>query len=126
GVDGTIQYRVIVKGQDRPLNPIIRDEVYRIGREAVVNACRHAAAGRIEIEFEYGFGGLRMLVRDNGRGIDPKVAQSGRDGHWGLSGMQERAERIGAKFSLKSRVGGGTEVDLAVPARVAFPQEKES
>jgi signal transduction histidine kinase len=125
-LDGKVEYRVVVEGRDRPLNPIIRDEVYRIGREAVVNACRHAGAARIEIEIEYGSTELRMLVRDDGRGIDPHVVQSGRDGHWGLAGMRERAERIGARFALWSNMGAGTEVDLTVPARVAFAREEKS
>src|SRR5262249_1272429 len=63
---------------------------------------------------------LRILVRDDGCGIAPQVALSGRDGHWGLTGMRERAERIGARLKLRSRVSNGTEVELSVPSYVAF------
>ena len=82
----------------QPLHPLIRDEVYRIGREALVNAFRHSGAAEIEVEVEYAVSHLRVRVRDDGRGIDDEVLRSGREGHWGLSGMRERAERIGARF----------------------------
>jgi ligand-binding sensor domain-containing protein/signal transduction histidine kinase len=116
----SIDFRVIVEGQPRPLHPIIRDEVYRIGREALANAFRHSRATGIEVEVEYGDSQLRILVRDNGCGIDEEVLRSGRDGHWGLSGIRERAERIGAKIKVWSRPAGGTEVELSVPGYVAF------
>jgi len=120
-----VNYRVIVDGRERPLNPVIRDEVYRIGHEAVINAFRHAEAKNIELQLEYASRGLRLLVRDDGRGIDEAVLQRGREGHWGLSGMRERAGRIGARFSVWSRGGAGTEIELSVPARVAFAREKK-
>jgi signal transduction histidine kinase/ligand-binding sensor domain-containing protein len=115
-----IDFRVIVEGQARPLHPVIRDEVYRVGREALANAFRHSRASGIEVELEYGDSQLRVLVRDNGCGIDPDVLRSGRDGHWGLSGMRERADRIGARLRVRSRAAGGTEVELSVPGHVAF------
>ncbi|HEX6623696.1 MAG TPA: ATP-binding protein, partial [Pyrinomonadaceae bacterium] len=99
---------------------VIRDEVYRIGREALVNAFRHAEAGGVEVEVEYAPKHLRVLVRDDGRGIDAEVLRSGRDGHWGLSGMRERAERIGARLKVRSRAASGTEVELNVPGHVAY------
>jgi ligand-binding sensor domain-containing protein len=124
GTTGPAAYRVVVEGRDRPLNPLIRDEVYRIGREAVVNAFRHAEARKIELVLEYASSGLRLVVRDDGRGIDASVLQSGTDGHWGLTGMRERADRIGARFKAWSRAGAGTEIELCVPARIAFTREK--
>jgi signal transduction histidine kinase len=122
-----IAFRVIVQGRPRPLHPVLRDEVYRIGREALVNAFRHAKARRIEVELEYASREFRVLVRDNGCGIDSAVLESGREGHWGLSGMRERAERIGARLRLWSRASTGTEVELSVPGNVAFkavPQKR--
>jgi ligand-binding sensor domain-containing protein/signal transduction histidine kinase len=115
-----IDFRLIVEGQARALHPVIRDEVYRIGREALANAFRHSRASGIEVELEYADSQLRVLVRDNGCGIDPDVLRSGRDGHWGLSGMRERAGRIGARLKVWSRSAGGTEVELSVPGHVAF------
>jgi signal transduction histidine kinase len=122
---GVAGYRVITEGKPRPLNPITRDEVYRIGREAVVNAFRHSGARNIEVELEYASREIRMLVRDDGCGIDPAIVRSGTDGHWGLAGMRERAERIGASFKLKSRAAAGTEVELIVPGAVAFERTSQ-
>jgi len=119
-VKDPIDFRVIVEGHPRSLHPVIRDDVYLIGREALVNSFRHARASRIEVELEYSASQLRVLVRDDGCGIDTNVLKSGRDGHWGLSGMRERAERIGAKLKALSRAGAGTEVELRVPSNVAF------
>jgi ligand-binding sensor domain-containing protein len=119
-LDGNTDYRVIVDSVTRPLRPLIRDEVYRIGREALLNAFMHAHANRIEVEVEYASRHLRVLVRDNGRGIDPHVLHSGLEGHWGLVGIRERSKRIGANLRLRSRIGAGTEVDLTVPGLIAF------
>jgi ligand-binding sensor domain-containing protein/signal transduction histidine kinase len=122
-IEEDVGFRVIVDGQPRPLHPVLRDEVYRIGREALVNAFQHSHAKSIEIELEYASRQLRVLVRDNGCGIDPQMLLSGREGHWGLPGMRERAERIGAKLHVWSRPTAGTEVELSVPSHVAFQSQ---
>ena len=124
--DEKVAYRVISQVASRPLRPIIRDEVYRIGREAVVNAFLHAQANNIEVEVEYANRLFRVLVRDDGRGIDPRVLDAGREGHWGLTGMRERSENIGASLRLKSRIGAGTEVELTVPGAVAYESPSRS
>jgi signal transduction histidine kinase/ligand-binding sensor domain-containing protein len=113
-------FRVVVEGRPKPLHPVLRDEVYRIGREAVVNAFRHARAKAIEVELEYTARHFRFLVRDNGCGIDPEVLRLGREGHWGLPGMRERAERIGAQLHVFSSASAGTEVILSIPRHIAF------
>src|SRR6185312_1408295 len=113
-------FRVIVEGSARPLHPIVRDEVYRIGREAVVNAFRHSRAKHITVEVSYLESQLRLLITDDGCGINSEVLESGREGHWGLPGIRDRAERINARLKVRSRVGSGTEVELSVPASVAF------
>lgn len=120
GIQADINFRVIVQGRPQAMHPILRDEVYRIGREAVVNAFRHAQARSIEVELEYTSKQFRFLVRDDGRGIDPEVLKQGREGHWGLPGMRERAEWIGAKFHVYSSASAGTEVELSVPNHIAF------
>jgi signal transduction histidine kinase len=123
GIPPAINFRLLVEGHTRALHPVIRDEVYRIGREALANAFRHSGASGVEVELEYATEQFRVLVRDDGCGIDPHVLRSGRDGHWGLSGMRERARAIGAKFKVWSRPAGGTEVELSVPGHVAFPSQ---
>src|SRR6266446_3568385 len=120
GMEENIVYRVIVEGKRRPLHPLIRDEVYRIGREAIVNAFRHAQAQRIEVEIEYSGKRLCVLIRDDGRGIDPVSLSSGHDRHRGLFGMRERADKIGGRVNVWSRNAAGTEIELSVPGKVAF------
>jgi signal transduction histidine kinase len=121
-----IGFRVVVEGPALPLRPAIRSDVYSIGREALVNAFRHSRATNIEVELEYTATQLRVLVRDNGCGIDPEVLHSGREGHWGLSGMRERAERIGGRLKVSSSANSGTEVDLRVPSNLAFESHRSN
>jgi signal transduction histidine kinase/ligand-binding sensor domain-containing protein len=118
--DAGVGFRVIVNSNVRPLRPMIRNEVYRIGREAIVNAFMHAHAQSVEVDVEYANEHLRVLVRDNGVGVDPLVLHSGLEGHWGLPGMRDRSEAIGASLRLRSRLGAGTEVELIVPSEIAF------
>ena len=119
-------FQVVTQGSPRPLSPMIRDEVYRIGREAVVNAFLHAKANNIEVEVEYASKFVKVLVSDDGCGIDPHVLDSGRDGHWGLPGMRERSEKIGATLKLRSRIGAGTEIELIVPGQIAFDDQSRA
>jgi signal transduction histidine kinase len=122
GPDVVADYRVTVEGTGRRLHPIIRDEVYRVGREAVMNAFRHARARSVVVEIEYSAGGLRVVVRDDGRGIDEGVLASA-EGDGGVAGMRKRADRIGARLRIRSQAGAGTEVELSVPEAVAFHEQ---
>jgi ligand-binding sensor domain-containing protein/signal transduction histidine kinase len=114
------EFRVIVEGAPRQLRLIIRDDIYHIGREALANAFRHSRATEIVVEIEYTVNLFRVMVRDNGIGINADVLREGREGHWGLSGMRERAERIGARLRVLSRADAGTEMELSVPGSIAF------
>jgi len=114
-------FRVQVEGTMRDLVPLVREEVYRTAGEALRNAFRHAQAGRIEVEIRYDRGQLRLRIRDNGRGIDPKIlGEGGRAGHHGLPGMQERAQLMGGKLAVWSELVSGTEVELTIPASLAY------
>jgi len=115
-----VGFRVVVEGTPRTLHPVIREEIYRIGYEALTNAFRHSKAENIEAELEYAAEGLRLVVRDNGVGLDPQEPERKSANHWGLTGMRERASKIDASFKIFSRMGTGTEVDLWVPGRIAF------
>jgi len=119
-VEPDVDFRVSVAGRQQALRPPIKDEVYRIGREALVNAFRHSGAKRVDIELEYADSDLRLRVRDNGCGIDPEVLEAGREGHWGLAGMRERATRIGGLLKISSSANAGTEVQLSIPSALAF------
>jgi signal transduction histidine kinase len=103
------------------LGPTIRDEVYRIAREVLRNAFRHAHARRIEAEILYDEHQFRLRVRDDGKGMDPQVLEKGgRAGHWGLPGVRERAQQMGAKLDIWGEAGTGTEVQLTVAAAIAY------
>jgi signal transduction histidine kinase len=118
--------RVSMEGTPRELHPILRDDIYRIAREALRNAFLHAQASRIEADITYGVRLLRLRIRADGKGIDPKLLQAGREGHWGLRGMRERAEQIGARLDIWSQTGAGTEVDLRVPGSIAYGREGDA
>src|SRR5262249_48936623 len=114
-------FRVNVEGPPRTLSPVLQDEVYRIGREILRNAFRHAHARRIETEIRYDDRLLRLRIRDDGIGIDRKVLEEGaRAGHWGLPGVRERAKQLGARLDFWTEAGAGTEVQLTVPASVTY------
>jgi signal transduction histidine kinase/ligand-binding sensor domain-containing protein len=114
-------FELIEEGEKRPLSVTARNEIYRVALEVLRNAYRHAHATRIEVEIRYDDRVLRIRIRDNGRGVDSTVLKNGAAaGHWGLQGVRERAERIGARLDFWSEVGAGTEVQLTVPAHVAY------
>jgi signal transduction histidine kinase len=118
--DGSPEFRVLVEGPPKELHPILRDEIYKLAREALRNAFRHAQARRIEVGITYGDRLLRVCMRDDGRGIDPAIAETGLSGHYGLPGMRERAQRIGAQFNIWTEPGAGTEIGLSIPAAIAY------
>jgi signal transduction histidine kinase len=116
-----VVFGVEVEGTPRNLQPILRDEVYRIASEAMRNAFRHAEAQRIDVEIRYDDRHFRMCIRDDGRGIDPKVlTHDGRARHYGLHGMRERAKLIGGHLDVWSKLNSGTEVELDIPATIAY------
>ena len=119
-VDHPAAFRIITEGTVQPLDPIVRDELFGIGREALANAYRHADAETIDVEIVHASDELRLRFMDDGRGIDTTVLEGGRPGHWGLSGMRERAERIEATLHVRSRQGSGTEVEVRMPAGSAY------
>jgi signal transduction histidine kinase len=115
------EFTMQVEGAQRGLHPILRDEVYRVAGEALRNAFRHADARRIEVEIHYDERQFWLRVRDDGKGMDPTLlVGNGRAGHFGLRGMRERAERVGAKLTLWSELESGTEVELRIPAAQAY------
>jgi signal transduction histidine kinase/ligand-binding sensor domain-containing protein len=112
--------RLTVEGDPIELHPLVREEALLISREAIANALLHAKARGIEVELSYGSSALHVRVRDDGAGISPDVISNGREGHWGLAGMRERARKLQAKLDIWSTPGAGTEVELIVPAAIAY------
>lgn len=116
---GSMQATFSVVGDAKEMHPIVRDEIYRIGYEAIGNAYKHSRASRLDVELKY-TQDLALRVRDNGIGIDPSTAELGKDGHFGLRGMRERAARIGGKLTLVSSANSGTEITVVVPGGIVF------
>ncbi len=108
-----------VDGETREIHPIVRDEVFAIGNEAIRNACMHSKAQRLAVELQYTHD-LTLRIYDNGIGMEPSIASNGKEGHFGLQGMRERAARIGGKFTLVSTPKSGTEIVVVVPGSIAF------
>jgi PAS domain S-box-containing protein len=119
-VPSCAEFRVYILGSEQALQPEIQDEAYRIGKEALSNAFRHSGANCVALEIEYGDQQLCLRIRDNGRGMDPQTLENGREGHWGLAGMRERAARIGGTLNISSNPGAGTGIELTIPHRKAF------
>jgi signal transduction histidine kinase len=111
-----------IEGTVAEMHPIVRDEIYRIGYEAIRNACLHSGATRLAVQLRYAQD-LVLSVHDNGKGIDSDILTNGKEGHFGLQGMRERATRIGAKLNLSSSSDSGTAIVLTVPGNVIFQRE---
>ena len=119
-VSNSARLHVVVEGSPRDLHPILRDDVYAITREAVRNAFRHAQASNIEAEITYNGSSFQLRIRDDGKGIDPEIVADGRAGHYGVTGMRERAKRLGGKLEVWTRTGAGTEIELSIPGSIAY------
>jgi signal transduction histidine kinase len=119
------KFRVVCGGEQQAIDPVIREEIYLIGREALLNAFRHAKAVEIEAELAYDVKQFRLCVRDDGIGIPQDIMEAGRrPGHWGLVGMRERANCIGGQLKILARQGTGVEVELIVPAGIAYARAR--
>jgi signal transduction histidine kinase/ligand-binding sensor domain-containing protein len=118
--EDTAEFALTVEGPSRDLHPIIRDELYRISREALRNAFKHAHAGHIEAEINYGERVFRLRIRDDGEGIPAEILEQGRAGHYGLPGIRDRARQVGADLTIWSRAGTGTEIDLSLAGSIAY------
>jgi signal transduction histidine kinase len=124
-VPASMAVTLSVLGDSREMHPIVRDEIYRMGYEAIRNACMHSSASHLEVELRYAQD-LAVRVRDNGVGIDPAIADKGKAGHFGLEGMRERAARIGGKLTLVSSPGSGTEITVVIPGRIVFRKASQT
>lgn len=114
-------FSLTVEGERKTLSPILQEEIFRIARELLRNAFRHACAHRVEAEVRYDDEQLRVRIRDDGKGMDPEVLRQGnRQGHWGLPGAKERAKQIGGRLDIWSEARAGTEIQLSVPASIAY------
>lgn len=124
-IPNSMSVNLSVIGDAREMHPIIRDEIYHIGFEAIRNAAQHSRASRLDIELRYAHD-LVLQISDNGIGVDPTTQDLRKEGHYGLQGMRERAGRIGGKLTMLSTVKSGTIITLAVPAELVYRTERRS
>jgi signal transduction histidine kinase/ligand-binding sensor domain-containing protein len=116
-----VQFRTVVEGSPRALRPNAYIDIFRIARETLRNAFSHSHGHLIETEFAYTESLFRLRIRDDGKGIDPdERVRAERSGHWGLKGIRERAERLGGELEVWSEPGAGTEIELRIPASIAY------
>jgi signal transduction histidine kinase len=114
-------FKTVVEGSFRKLHPLVQEESYCIGREAIINALTHSEGRNVEVEISYESRQFRLRVRDDGHGINQKILkEGGRPDHWGMQGMRERANKIGAELKIWSGHENGTEVELTVPGATAY------
>jgi signal transduction histidine kinase len=118
-LENSMETSFSVVGDTRDMHPIVRDEVYRVGYEAIRNACAHSQASRLQVTLTYA-DELGVDVADNGIGMDSLVAERGKEGHFGLQGMRERAARIAGKLTVNSSPESGTQVKLVVPGKIIY------
>ena len=118
-----LRFTLRVEGAVKEMHPVVRDEIYRIGYEAIRNAFHHSGGAEVRVVLTYAHS-LELVVRDDGKGIDPDIAVNGKPWHFGLAGMQERAVRIGAKLSISSSANGGTRLELIVPGHIVFSRSR--
>ena len=116
-------FKTVVEGRVRDLHPMVLEESYCIGREAIINALSHSEGQQVEAEITYDSRQFRLRIRDDGRGIEADILDAGgRPGHWGIQGMHERAQKIGGQLKFWSRPETGTEIELTVPGATAYPE----
>ena len=112
---GGVGFRIFVKGQPKALNPVVQEQISLIGREALANSLRHSKAISIEAEVEYLPRRVRVVVRDNGCGIDPQMVQTGRKAHWGLVGNARASRKYRRATPDLEQTWAGTEVEVSIP-----------
>jgi signal transduction histidine kinase/ligand-binding sensor domain-containing protein len=122
-IHGSMEVSLQISGEIREMHPIVRDEVYRIGYEAIRNACVHSRATQLTVDLSYAHD-LAMRIVDDGAGIDPDIVRRGKPGHFGLQTMRERAARIVGKFSVDSSADSGTVITLTVPGGIIYRSGK--
>jgi signal transduction histidine kinase/ligand-binding sensor domain-containing protein len=113
--NGGLEARFSIFGAYRPLPPDTEREILRVVQEAIHNVRKHAAATHLDVQLEYGPSGIALEVRDDGRGFAPDEARA--PGHYGLTGMRERAAAVGGSLEVTSQPGAGTTVRLRMTAR---------
>jgi signal transduction histidine kinase len=114
-----IKFAITTTGKPFELYPVVRDEMYRIGREALGNAFRHSNGSEVTVEVSYTADAFIMRICDDGQGIGADILKEGRPGHWGINNMRERARIIGASINFSSLADSGTCLELKIAVELA-------
>ena len=110
---GNAQWHLNVTGDPRPMAAMTETHLLRIALEAVANAVRHATARTITVDLNYSAATVTLVIRDDGCGFDASAPAP--NGHFGLLGIQERADKLDAELAIESRPGQGTSIRVIVP-----------
>jgi signal transduction histidine kinase len=110
-----IQLNCLVEGTARKIAHDAEANLLRICEEAVANAVKHARPTQVEVTLHFADKELRLRIRDNGRGFNPKSTETSKAGHFGLLGVRERTKSLAGDFVLNSQPGQGTEIIVRVP-----------
>ena len=115
--------RVGVVGRVKLMHPLVQEEILQISKEAIRNACAHSNGKNISIVLTYG-SDFAIEISDDGMGLTPSMVETGKDGHFGLHSMRQRASRIGGRLRINSKAGNGTVVLAEIPGRVAYINQR--
>lgn len=120
---GNIELQVETEGEVRPLSEIIEENLLRMGQEALTNVAKHSEAKAVRVQLRFLGNSVELHVQDDGKGFDPATAASAGNGHFGLTGMRERAKRVAGELAIESAPGQGTRIAVTIPL-FAPPAEK--
>lgn len=112
--DELIEFDVV--GKEERLSESVELALYRVTQSALSNVIQHAEASQAGVVLEFAPAFIKLTIKDDGKGFRvPDRRILARGDHFGLLGMQERAELIDAKFAIESLVNEGTTISLKLP-----------
>jgi signal transduction histidine kinase len=116
-----LRVAVEVNGETRPLPSEVKTTLFRVVQEALTNVIKHAHAQNACVQLSFGGQGVSVQVQDDGKGFSPEKLNPVNRPSWGLVGMEERAALLGGQFSLDTKPGHGTRVEVYIP----YPENYE-
>jgi signal transduction histidine kinase len=110
-----IQIQIETTGEVKPLPETLEENLLRIEQEAVTNAVKHSGAKSVKVELQFGPQNVVLQIKDDGKGFNPDACDGPNEGHFGLLGIRERAERMNGEAKISSTPGAGTCICVKVP-----------
>ena len=121
-----MQLQIETRGDTQPLSEIFEENLLRIGQEAITNAVKHSGAKTIKIQLEFSPQKVVLQIKDDGKGFTPETSPGPDEGHFGLLGIRERAERMGGRADISSMPGAGTCICVEIPINLNGHQPYEA